>query len=209
MAALSTRRIANGIGWLYLIYIAIIPSVATLFLLDRVDLTDLQAWPIFIFGIGLVGIHSAATGSYSALSTKIWRNLLLLLDAPILVGITVFMGHALSDAFIQLAFIELIPLIVALNAVVLISPIPTAKQRLISMIAVVPLLLIFGWIFLWYVSMYSEQVNPWFLYGAMIQGVLTQAYFLARDHVERDSAALVGVGVTLWMASFILGMMLL
>lgn len=198
----TLEKIAGNIGKAYLFYLSLLPAVGT-FLLFFVFQTRINPMLFFLLGTAAIGIYLAFTGSYTVLTKSVWKNLVLLLDGPVWMGISLFFGGSLATAFVNDVIAEMGGVLLSVFLVVCTSTIPTRSQRIQSFFAVgLPLL----GLFLVYFTFAREQQIPWmqggYIVTAMIQGALVQYRLGLAMDVQREPETYILIGILSWMFAF-------
>lgn len=206
------RRI---VGRFYLAYLLILPLGATAAgaALYRGEGPGTAAlFAVFIGGILVVSVYTAAMTTYVGMPRSMVGSLLVLIDGPVVLGIALVfpdgagVWHALAADFL----IEALPLFLALGAESLRSALPTRVQRIgslfIALAATAAVGVVLG------VPVYqraaSGPVWGWVsLLYALISGCVINWRLLRHDRVLRDpfvSGKAIVIVSLLWIAVFII-----
>jgi hypothetical protein len=121
-------RLNKSLGKTYLIYLGLLPSIATLAILWEYG----HRFPflVFIGGVGAIGVYLAATFAYTRFPTQLLPLLFLVFDGPLFVLIS------LRNNFQPLAFaiegylIDGIDIWLSILILALTAPLPTRNQRI-------------------------------------------------------------------------------
>ena len=202
----QSRQLAERITQIHLIYLSLLPAVAT-FLILGIFKIFLHPMLLLVVGTAAVGIVLAVSTSYYKASSNPWKNLIVLFDAPLWACATLFFGGSLATAITEDIIVEMFGILLGLFAVVLSSPVPTRGQRIASFFAVgLPLLGILYVIWQYAVAyIFPVQGRVWILVAAILQGTIMQFLLTWDDDVQRDSSGYIVVGVVAWLAAMFAG----
>jgi len=192
---------ARFIGYTYLFYLALLPAVGTIAL----ALFEITFQPFFfIIGTAAVGIYLAVIVSYTKLSKSVWKNLFILLDGPIWIGIASFFGGSVAGFLLEDVLMELISILLGIFLLSIFSSRPSKDQRTASILVTgIPLLgvIILAWM---YISgnLLDNPMKLFVLTLATVQGTIFQYRMMSEDKVMRESMGIIIFGIIIWLAAF-------
>ncbi|KAA3661206.1 MAG: hypothetical protein DWQ04_17095 [Chloroflexi bacterium] len=196
----------NIVGWVYLIYLALLPSLATFATMRTYGwwYGDFKIMIAFLVGIGAVGVFVAAIWSYQPLPNSLLRLLFLLLDGPLFVLLSQGRGVNPWAFAIEGYLVDGTAVWLAIFWLALRSSKPTPGQRKASM--AIMLALIMGiWGFFW-PYLQAELTGwrvAWLMVGA-IEGTLIRYVPFKKEAVlrgEQIAPMLIVVFVLLFIAA--------
>ena len=212
MPSWKTRPI-KIVGRAHLIYLGLLPSLATLAVLH------MYGYPLpfllFTVGVAAVGVYLAVTWSYTALPNSVLGNLWGLLDGPlfVLLGRRGAPGGALGFA-IEASMIDGIAIWAAILWLSAVSAKPTPGQRVASLGIMVAILAMIGSLFWPYVR--DVLWGDWLLVASLAVGCAESVFFrvrmldaeaVVREDMDASTLYIAGL-VMLWVASMIAGMVI-
>jgi len=202
-------RITTTLGYAHLVYLGLLPALATFSLLFLYG--HVAPLLLFLGGTVAVGVYLAVIITYTPLSTSPGWALLILLDGPAWVvlslrstGVTPF-AFAIEGFLVDGTAIWLAILILAVR-----SSIPTHHERMASIGFMVAALAATAWLVWPYYrdALLAQWVSQLFLALGILEAIVVRYKVLKRDEVLRnDNATLWYVIVLLlvWVLSLILG----
>ena len=212
MSSWKTRLI-KVIGNIHLVYLGLLPSLATLAMLRAYGYS--LPFLLFIVGVAAVGIYLAVTWSYTALPNSLLGNLWALLDGPLFVLVGRWSTEGVPLAFAIEAFaIDGMAIWFAILWLSAVSSKPTPGQRVASLGIMVAILAIIGSLFWPYVR--DVLWGDWLLVASLVAGCVESAFFrvrtlnaeaVVREDMDASTLYIAGL-VMLWVASMIAGMAL-
>jgi len=207
----SRDRLNHIVGRIHLIYLGLLPSVATYAVLRMYG----YALPflLFLVGVAAVGVYLAATYSYAYLPKSLWMHLVVLLDGPLfaLVGwrarSTTPLAFAIDSYLIDGTAVWLAVLFLAM-----VSFKPTRGQRIASIAIMVLILGMVGSLFWPYVR--SVLWGRWLalasLAAGLIEGTVIRVRTLDREAIARPesdfSTLYIALLVMVWVGSMMGGL---
>lgn len=204
---MTPHAVAKRIGQIYLVYLCILPAAGTFVLLG---VLHVAIWPLVFFFVGtaVVAIYLGMVASYTKLSDKPFRNLLLFLDGPIWIAPGTFFGGSIATAIVEDVLVETISMLIGIFGLTMVSRLPTPRQRVSSFLVVgIPLIGVLVILFL-YAQQYVVPENPWrllFIIGATLQGTITQFRTVQKDEVMRSSEGYILIGIGAWIVALAVG----
>ena len=206
-------RLTKIVDWMHLIYLGLLPCLATLAVL-RVYSFPLP-FLLFLFGVAGVGIYLAVTWSYTPAPRSPIGGLWMLLDGPLFVLLggrgenVVPLGFAV-EAF----FVDGLAIWSAILFLAMVSWKPTPGQRVASIVILVAVLGVTGTLFWPYVC--DAIWGRWLLVASLVAGFAEGTYVrvrtldaeaVVRESGDQDILYIAG-SLMLWVASMIAGMVL-
>lgn len=199
---------AHFVGYVYLVYLALLPAVGTV-ALTLFEIT-VQPFLFFIIGTAAVGIYLAVVVSYTKLSKSVWKNLFILLDGPIWIGIASFFGGSVAGFLFEGVFMELISILLGIFLLSIFSGRPTKDQRIGSLMATgIPLLgvIILAWMYI-NGNLLDNPMKLFVLGLATLQGTVFQYRIMSQDKVLRESMGIIIFGIIIWVTAFFISVAL-
>lgn len=197
--------LADKIGNIYLGYLALMPAVGTFVLYVFLD-SVINPMLFFLLGTAAVGIYLAFTGSYVVVTRSPWRNVLLILDGPLWICLSLALGGSFVTAIVNDVLVEIAGVLLGVMAVTLTSSIPSPAQRRASIIAVgLPLV---GVIVVLATYAAGQGLSTWqviILACAALQSAGVQFALGSQQKVQRDATWVVLVGILSWLAALFVG----
>lgn len=198
------------LNWLHLIYLGVLPALATFALLAGWPRPEWQRPLIFMGGVALVGVYQAVVFSYSGTSKRIWPLLFVLLDGPLFVWLG---GGSIGDEIdfaVRAFLIDGLAIWLVIAFLALSTDRPTSGQRVGSVgFAVVAMttLMAISWPFL--AGLISNGLGGlgWLAAG-VIEAITARYLLLEKDEpvANPDRAAFfIAVMVIFWIAAMIAG----
>ncbi|GIV95724.1 MAG: hypothetical protein KatS3mg057_0381 [Herpetosiphonaceae bacterium] len=184
----SSTRMTELVGWLHLIYLGLLPSLATFGVLRT------YGHPIpflfFLGGVAAVGVYLAVTISYTRLPRSLGIALFTALDGPVLSYISLPQQAAPPFAFsIQGFLIDGVAIWLSIAVLALWSGMPTPEQRVASLVLAVVAVAVLGSAFWPYLRQYVGG-NPasvrWLVIG-ILESFIAYHRLLKADEVVNDS----------------------
>lgn len=202
-------RLTLIIGYLHLVYLGLLPALATFGLLYTYGHPALLL--LFLGGTAAVGVYLAVTFYYTPLQRSLLRGILVLLDGPAWVLLSLSskrlfpLGFAVEGLIVDGTAIWLSILILALG-----SPRPTREQRLAS-VGIMLVALAATVSLVWPYcrdALWGEWVSLGLLGGGILEAVIVRFKQLKRDEaaqISDKSVVYIVVLVLIWVCSMILG----
>lgn len=192
----------------YLIYLAAMPAVGTVFLLQRIYLPEWSRFWIFLLGVAAVGLYLATISSFTTIPKSWWKRLLFLLDGPLIaVGLVFYLNGSFIDLLMNMFFIDVGGAVLGIFITV-IRKAPTKEDRIKGMIASgIPFLFMLGSLFLY--SLKDPEFS-WLQLGILLLGLghtgfIQSHIFEDAKNVVRECLQIIILGVVLWLAGYIFG----
>ena len=204
---MTLSAIAKGLGRIHLAYLTLLPGVASLFLLPLLRPSDFWIWMIFLFGTGIVGMYLSFIVSEVPVSGRVFPNLLLLLDAPILIFLHFLFGISFPQLLLELVLIELAAMLLPFFYFALAHPMSSLQKRFLGLVFTGSLLL--GTVYLLFLI--NAAFGPVdIIHGATILGIILVSAVMHHktqpvDQVKRDGTVIIGMGTMFWILSLFLG----
>lgn len=202
------------IGMAHLLYLGILPTLATIgaLALDDRKPSDNRMFFLFLAGVGAVGVYLAFIGSYTALPDSLWKTLLLWLDSPIFAFIAIS-GSERTNLFfwaIDSFLIDGITIFVPIMVLAWFSSAPTRDQRIAS-IGIMLFCLGFCAV-LFYPYWQNELWGNWWrllwLGTGIIEASVVNYKILSLDETQQDldfSTIYIAVLLMIWVAALFVG----
>ena len=203
---MNTQKLAEFIGNVHLAYLTLLPAAAGLFLINILQPSTFWIWMIFILGTGIVGMYLLFTVSRVQISNRISSNLLLLLDAPVLVFIHLFLSVSCPQLLLELVLIEMSAMLLPFAFLALTQSAHMTK-RILSLIFI-------GGLFagtmlvLLLISRFFGAIDLVHFGGLAIAIVISTALnHRAQQSVRPHSneTLIIALGTMAWMLAFFLG----
>lgn len=205
---MKNNLLIGRLGKFYLFYLGILPVLATFAIVHANGLR----WPMLIFlgGTGAVGVYLAATYSYTRLPDKVFPLLIMLLDGPL------FVILSLRDGLNPLAFaiegylLDGTAIWISILVLAFISPLPTRDQRfwsIVFMIIAVAVNMALFWPYLQQFIGENWGHLIWLGVG-FIEAAIASFMLVSKDAVARSgdgSILYIGLLVMLWVVALFLG----
>jgi len=181
------QRLGHATGRLHLIYLGLLPSLAT-FALTRTYGFRLPA-PLFFVGVAEVGVYIVTVYSYTRLSSSPWLNLAALLDGPLFV--LAARRLSLADPFgfaIEAYLVDGFAIWVSILGLAIVSPLPTRGQRIASVAIMLAISGVTGWLVWPYVPdvLWGSWGSVAWLSVGFVEAVAARLWLFARGDVARD-----------------------
>ncbi len=205
---MKNKPLVERLGKFYLFYLGILPILATF----AIVLTNGLRLPMLVFmgGVGAVGVYLAATYSYTRLPKKVLPLLVMLLDGPL------FVMLSLRDGINPLAFaiegylIDGVAIWLSILVLAFISPLPTRGQRFWSIVFMLVAIGVNGLLFWPYLEPFFDNNLGhfvWLLVG-WVEATVASFLLVSKDDVIRsgdESILYIGLLVMLWVVALFLG----
>ena len=201
-------RLTAIVGRVHLVYLGLLPSLATLALRPTRNYPDAVSVLIFAGGVAVVGVYLAVIAGYSRPPASLPAALFTLLDTPAWVLATASRRTwqtMSTDAFL----VDGTGIFLAIGTLALTSDRPTSGQRRASIVIVVGALatiLAMYWPYLR--GRDGEPTSPLMLIVGIVEATLARHLLLATDEPARDTDGAVKLIVPLlivWIAALIIG----
>lgn len=200
-------RLAGTLGKAHLIYLGLLPSVATFTLLYTYG----HPAPLLLFlgGTAAVGVYLAVIISYTSMPSSPWIRLFIILDGPAWVLLSLFSKQlrlpvfAIEGFLVDGTAIWLSTLILALR-----SDKPTRGQRIASvafMIVALAATISLVWPYLREV-LWGQWLSLLWLGLGIVEAMIINYKLLERDEVVRHSdhaSVYIAVMVMIWVCSLV------
>ena len=202
-------------GLLYLVYLALLPAIATFAVLWRYGQTysDATMFLSFLVGTAAVGVYSAFVMSYQYVPKSLWRLLVLLLDGPFLIFVAQKAGTNQFGFAIDGYLVEGMVVWMSILLLASISPDPTPNQRGASVLIMLGAIAMTGWFFIPYIraELLGDKVRGAWLLFAFVEGVVISPLLkstepqLADNFDESDFPWLIILSVMAWVIALFAG----
>ena len=199
--------IAKLLGRIHIAYLTLLPGLASFFLLPVLDLSDIWIWMIFLLGTGVVGMYMLFIVNNVPVPDRILPNILLLLDAPILIFLHFFFAITIPQLLLELVLIELAAMLLPFFYFALAHPSFSWKKRFLGLIFFGSLLGgTIALLFLINVAFGAVDI----IHAGTILGIILISAIMHHktrhvDPVEREGTLVIGLGVMFWILSLFLG----
>jgi hypothetical protein len=192
-------HLAERIGNVYLYYLALMPALGT-FTLFFVLKTHVNPMLFFLLGTAAIGVFLAFTGSYTVITQNPVKNLLMIIDGPIWMALSLFFGGSWAVVIVNEVLTEIAGVLLSVLFVIFTSTVPTSKERRAAFIAVG---LPFAGLLLLFFTYAQEQQLAWqqgvAIAAAALQGALVQYKLGITMNVQRPSENIILIGILSWM----------
>ncbi len=201
------NEIAKGLGRIHLAYLMLLPGVASLFLLPILDLSDFWIWMIFLFGTGIVGMYLSFIVSEVPISDRILPNLLLLLDAPILIFIHFLFGVSFPQLLLELVLIELVAMLIPFFYFALAHPNFSWQKRFFGLLFTGSLLGGTAWILFLINAAFGaiDVIHALTILGIILVSAVMHHRSRSVNRLKQGGIIIIGIGTMFWIVSFFLG----
>lgn len=146
-AANVTDRIGQAMGRLHLIYLGLLPSLATYAIVRTYGYP--MPFLLFMVGVAAVGVYLATVYSYTGLPQSKIGNLMALLDGPLFILVARRLSFAMPLGFaVEGYLVDGLSVWLSILWLALTSPLPTREQRVASiaiMLAILGITLSLVW----------------------------------------------------------------
>ncbi|MEZ4645399.1 MAG: hypothetical protein R3E31_22145 [Chloroflexota bacterium] len=209
MSLVNNKNLVRHLRQSYLIYLGLLPSLATLAVLWQYG----YKFPflLFIGGIVAVSVYLVATYSYTHLPTRLLPMLFFMLDGPFFAFLSMRskvhpLGFAIETYLIDGTDIWLSILILAL-----VSPLPTSGQRIGSVFFMAVAVAMTTSLFWPYITaeLWGQPRAIWLLLG-LGTAVISQFITFKQENMARtddSSGYLIGL-LILWLGAMFAGLLL-
>lgn len=194
----------------YLFYLGILPSLATFAVLWTYGHPN--PFLVFLGGIVAVSVYLAATYSYTQLPNQLLPALIMLLDGPLFVLVSIRndlnpLAFAIEGYLVDGTILWLSILVLAAR-----SPLPSRGQRVGSILFMLVAIGATTSLFWPYIKaeLWGQTRAIWLILG-LVQGAISQYGVVRKDEVVRsgDGSIRYIVGLLgMWLVSMIIGMSL-
>lgn len=205
----QAERWAQRINRLHLIYLGLLPSLATFIVLR----THGYRWmfPLFIGGVAMVGVLLAEIFAHTRLPDSLPASLLVLLDGPVL-ALLATRGRGFGFGFaIDSFLVEGLAVWLAIAVLAVVSDLPTPWQRnasVVIMLIAVGLSLSLFWPYL-QITLEERWFKLVWLAIGVIEGTIVRFRLLQTEeiipHAEDFRILAITLLIMAWIAAMILG----
>jgi hypothetical protein len=206
----SQSRLTSILGYIHLIYLGLLPALATFALLFRYG----HFWPLGLFlgGTVAVGVYLAVTFSYTPQPTSLGFGLLILLDGPLWVLLSLLQKGVNPLGFAVEGFlIDGTAIWISILALSIQTYIPLRKDRFAAigfMLAALAATISLAWPYL-----RDEVWQHWASMALIVAGIVESTILRFRalnkqkatHQNENQGAGYIIVMLLLWFASMVLG----
>ncbi len=205
---MNHKLLVSRLGQVYLLYLGLLPILATF----AIILTYGVRLPMLVFlgGVGAVGVYLAATYSYTRLPVKVLPLLVILLDGPLFVTLSLRNGLNPLAFAIEGFLIDGTAIWLSILVLSFISPLPSRGQRIASiffMLIAIGITLSLFWPYLQDHVIVNWSHLIWLLVGCT-EATLASFVLVSRDEVIRSSDGsilYIGLLVMFWVVAMSLG----
>lgn len=187
LSAVMRQRLLRIVGYGYLAYLGLLPALAT-FTLLAVYGPPSWFFLLFLGGIIAVSVYLAYIASYTVIPGSLLRALLLLLDGPFFVLVSLGQGINLFSFAVEGYLIDGTAVWIGIFLLALHSPLPTRGQRIFSLLFMLVALVVTSLIAWPYVR--DVLWGQWLRIGWLLLGLIETVYVsyrtLREDNVLRD-----------------------